>query len=87
MSITDQTTGISVIYKNCSDLAYRLIYCEDSNFICMEPQTCIANCPNAPFPREKVGFVYVEQGQKKTYWSEIGLRFSGEDICGNSSET
>lgn len=74
MSITDSENGLAVIYENCSELAYRLIYGQGSDFICLEPQTCIADCANAPFPREETGFGYVKPGGKKCYWSKIGLK-------------
>lgn len=74
MSVTDQKKGLSIIYENDPELAYRLIYGKGTDFICMEPQTCLANCANAPFPREETGFAYVKPGEKKTFWSKIGVK-------------
>ncbi|MBQ9116954.1 MAG: aldose 1-epimerase [Clostridia bacterium] len=72
MSITDVKNGISLIYESCAELGYRLIYNGDgTEYICMEPQTCIANCQNSPFPREEVGFSYLAPGETKVFYSRI----------------
>lgn len=73
MSITDNGTGMTVVYENSPDLGYRLIYADGKEFICLEPQTCIADCANAPFPREEVGFLYVKPGKAKRFWSKISF--------------
>ena len=75
MSITDVETGLSVVYENSPELPYRLIY-GGCDFICLEPQTCLANCANSPFPREKAGFLYVKPGETKRFWSRISLHMS-----------
>ena len=73
MSITDPDRSLTVVYENCPEFAFRLIYGQGSDFICLEPQTCMADCANAPFPREETGFGYVKPGEKKRYWSKIRL--------------
>ena len=42
-------------------------------YLCLEPQTCLANCQNAPFPRNKSGFDYIQPKKSKSYWSKIYL--------------
>lgn len=73
MSVTDLKNGITVVYKNDSKFGYRLIYGEGTSFICLEPQNCLANCPNAPFERKDSGFKYLAPGEKVNYESEIIL--------------
>ena len=74
MAITDQAAGLSVVYENCLDYGYRLIYSDGAEYICLEPQTCIANCANSPFPREKAGFLYLKPGRSREFRSRIGIR-------------
>lgn len=73
MSIADLKNDITVLYKNDELLRYRLIYGEGGSFICLEPQNCLVNCPNAPFKREESGFAYVPPGEHQVYCSEIRL--------------
>lgn len=73
MSVSDLKNGITVVYKNSSNFGYRLIYGEGSSFICLEPQNCLANCPNAPFERKDSGFTYLTPGEKVNYESEVIL--------------
>ena len=73
MSISDSRTGMSVVYQSDSKLRYRLIYGEGSSFICLEPQNCLANCPNAPFEREQSGFTYLEPLQSVEYCCCINI--------------
>lgn len=74
MAIVDQKAGLSVVYENSMDYGFRLIYSDGMEYICLEPQTCLANCANSPFPREKAGFSHLEPGQSREYWSRIGIR-------------
>lgn len=71
MSIADLKHGVTVKYKNSPNFGYRLICGEGSSFICLEPQNCLANCPNAPFAREESGFFYLTPGERSIYESEI----------------
>ena len=73
MSITDTKYGIAVVYENCPEFAYRLIFGQGSDFICLEPQTCIVDCVNSPFPKENTGFIYLEPGNEIKLWSKIGV--------------
>lgn len=73
MSISDREKGMTVIYKNDLRFSYRLIYAEGSSFICLEPQNCLANCPNAPLERNESGFTYLAPGKTVCYESEILL--------------
>ena len=74
MSITDLKSGLRMVYENDEKYGFRLIYNGgDEGYICLEPQTCLANCQNSPFPRSENGFDYIEANSSKTYNSRIYL--------------
>lgn len=70
--IYDAGKNLSVVYENDEKLGFRLIYNGNADkYICLEPQTCLANCQNSPFNREGAGFDYIEPGKSKEYYSKI----------------
>lgn len=72
MWITDRYAGIRIVYENDEKYGFRLIYNGGSEgYICLEPQTCLANCQNSPFSREEAGFDYISPRESKTYLSRI----------------
>ena len=72
MVLYDTTRNLSVVYENDEKMKYRLIFNGASEgFICLEPQTCLVNCPNSPFDRLKNGFDYIEPFDSKTFVSSI----------------
>lgn len=74
MSITDQKAGLRIRYQIDEKFPFRLIYNGGSEgYLCLEPQTCLANCPNAPFSREEAGFVFLPPHQSLCYRCNIGL--------------
>jgi aldose 1-epimerase len=74
MSITDAQNCLRIVYENDGKYAFRLIYNGgDEGYICLEPQNCLANCPNAPFSREEAGFDALHAGEDRTYRSKIIL--------------
>lgn len=74
MAITDEKRRLRLIYENDEKYAFRLIYNGGKEgYICLEPQTCLANCQNAPFPREESGFDFLKPGESKAYISKICL--------------
>jgi len=74
MSITDIGNGLRVIYESDEKYRFRLIYNGGADrYICLEPQTCLANCQNSPFSREEGGFDVLQAGESKTYRSKIYL--------------
>ena len=61
-----------IVYENDAKFTFRLIYNGQANeYICLEPQNCLANAPNAPFSREECGFDFIEPEKSKTYISKI----------------
>lgn len=74
MVLYDEEKDLSVVYENDEQMGFRLIYNGNADgYICLEPQTCLANCANAPFSREEAGFDYIEPGKEKKYVSRIYL--------------
>ena len=74
MVLYDEEKDLSVVYENDEQLGFRLIYNGNADeYICLEPQTCLANCANAPFGREEAGFDFIEPGKEKQYVSRIYL--------------
>ena len=64
--------GIKLMYENDEKFGWRLIYNGDgTQYICLEPQTCMANCPNSPFDREFTGFSWLEPGDEREFISHI----------------
>ena len=74
MSITDLKKGLKVVYKNDEKYGFRLIFNGgEDGYICLEPQNCLANCQNAPFPRSESGFDCIKANITKTYKSSIHI--------------
>ena len=74
MSLTDVKKGLRMVYDSDEKFGFRLIFNGgDEGYICLEPQTCLANCQNAPFPRSETGFDWIEAGKSKKYRSSIYL--------------
>ncbi len=74
MTITDIASRLRIVYQNDEKYQFRLIYNgADDGYICLEPQTCLANCQNSPFSREEAGFDFLKPQESKTYRSKIYL--------------
>lgn len=72
MVIYDSGNNLSLVYENDEKYQFRLIYNGNADeYICLEPQNCMANCQNSPFSREEAGFDYIEPGKSKVYHSKI----------------
>ncbi len=71
--LTDIKHGIKLEYSGSENLPFRLIYSEGSGFICLEPQTCLANAPNSPFDRDFAGFAYLAPQSESHYFTEIKI--------------
>ena len=72
MMIYDKGKNLSVVYENDEKYGFRLVYNGNADeYICLEPQTCMANCPNAPFDRKETGFDYIAPEKSKRYVSKI----------------
>ena len=72
MGIFDPDSKLLLRYENDEKFGWRLIYNGDgTEYICLEPQTCMANCPNSPFDREFTGFSWLEPGEEREFTSCI----------------
>ena len=72
MTVTDTENGLRAVYENDEKYGFRLIYNGgEVGYICLEPQTCLANCQNSPFSRDEAGFDFLRAGEGKTYRSKI----------------
>ena len=72
MSLTDLDSRLRMVYENDEKYGFRIIYNGGKDgYICLEPQTCLVNCPNSPFSREEGGFDFLKVGESKTYHSKI----------------
>lgn len=75
MTIYDAVNGLTLVYENDEKYAFRLIYNGNADeYICLEPQNCLANCANSPFSREEAGFDYIKPGKTKKYYSKIYIQ-------------
>ena len=75
IQLIDQKAGVRLVYENDEKFGYRLFYNGNADtYICLEPQNCMANCQNAPFPREETGFDFIPPHSKKCYESRIFLQ-------------
>lgn len=77
LTLTDPENNLRVVYRNDSTYGFRLIYGDGKSFLCMEPQTCMANAANAPFPRSETGFAFLRPNETKLFSSHIGLEETG----------
>ena len=74
MVLHDCGRDLSVVYENDEKLPFRLIYNANADeFICMEPQTSLANSPNSPFSREEAGFGFLQPSETRVFRSHICL--------------
>ena len=75
MGIYDAGNDLSVVYENDEKYKFRLIYNGNADeYICLEPNNCMANCQNSPFSRDEAGFDYIEPGKSKIYMSKIYIQ-------------
>ena len=70
MIIYDRNNNLSIIYENDEKYQFRLIF-NRGEYICLEPQNCMADCANSMFDRVQTGFDYIQPNKKKKYISKI----------------
>lgn len=74
MRLTDAVRGVQLIYRAQPPYAYWMLYNGGrKDLLCVEPQTWVNNCPNAPFDREKTGFRFLTPGESRTYETQLTL--------------
>jgi len=63
---------LTVNYEVSDGYGYWMVYNGVSNdFICIEPQTWLTNCPNLSFDREESGFQIIKPSESKIYTAKI----------------
>ena len=68
MVLTDTRKKISLCYTADENYHFWMVYNGGrQDLICVEPQTWVNNCPNAPFDRQEAGFSYLAPGEARTY--------------------
>ncbi|MDD3336517.1 MAG: aldose 1-epimerase [Eubacteriales bacterium] len=68
MVLTDMRKKISLRYSADENYGFWIVYNGGrQDLICVEPQTWVNNCPNAPFDRQETGFSYLSPGEARTY--------------------
>lgn len=75
VALTDKKRKLSVVYEIDEKFGFRLLYNGNADeYICIEPQTCMANAPNTPFARQYAGFDYIKPREKKVYHTLIYVK-------------
>ncbi|MBO5224391.1 MAG: aldose 1-epimerase [Clostridia bacterium] len=75
ITLYDESKNVTLVYENDEKYKFRLVYNGNAdNFICIEPQTGMANTPNSPFGRTYAGFDFIKSGESKIYKSKIYIK-------------
>lgn len=75
MCIHDIKRKLSVRYENSANMQFRLLYNGNADeYICLEPQNCLINCPNEDFGIKYSNFEYLKPNEKRMYISKISLQ-------------
>lgn len=79
IEVLDKENGLKIIYENDKKFGWRLFYNGNADeFVCLEPQTCMANCQNSEFKRNLSGFDYIKPKSHKKYVSRISVEEFGK---------
>lgn len=74
MVLLDTKHGIRVTYSADSNYHYWMVYNGgNENYICVEPQTWLNNCPNSPFPRGEMGFSFLKPDEERVYTTRMSI--------------
>lgn len=74
MRLTDTRAGTALTYRAGEGYNYWMVVGGGENgYLCVEPQTWMINCPNAPFPREESGFAFLRPGESRTYETNMQI--------------
>lgn len=75
MSICCPSRGLELVYENDPQYGFRLIYGGgEQGFICLEPQTCLADCANSSLGRKEGGFRFLTPGATAEFVSKITIK-------------
>ncbi len=72
--LTDPESAIRMTYSALKGYGYWMVYNGISpDFLCVEPQSWLSNCPNAPFPRNETGFDFLTPGENRVYETNLSM--------------
>lgn len=81
MCLTDRRSGVRVRYAVGETCGYWMVYNGgNQDLLCVEPQSWLSNCPNAPFPRETSGFDFIGPDEARIYETKMSIEHCGS--CG-----
>ena len=73
MTLTDPGSGVRVKYAAKRGYRYWMVFSPSPDFICVEPQSWLTDCPNGPLSREKTGFDFIAPGEKRIYETRMTI--------------
>ncbi|MBQ2686768.1 MAG: aldose 1-epimerase [Clostridia bacterium] len=73
MALISKKRGLKIVYESDPIYRFRLIYSNSPDYVCLEPQTCLVDAPNANISYEESGFHYIAPQETKDYTSKIYL--------------
>lgn len=75
VELLDMEKRLKIVYSIDEKYGWRLFYNGGSqDFICLEPQTCMANCQNSKLDRTYTGFDYIAPYSCKRYVSQMSIQ-------------
>lgn len=75
IELIDTEKRLKIVYRNDEKYGWRLFYNGGSpDFICLEPQTCMANCQNSKLDPTYTGFDYIAPYSCKKYVSQMSIQ-------------
>ena len=73
MILTDQHTGVRIVYHT-PDYGFWMVYNGGAkDFLCVEPQTWVNDAPHAPFDPQKSGFASLDPGKSLVLRTELAI--------------
>lgn len=75
IELSDLRSKVKLVYETDKKFGWRLFYNGNADeYICLEPMTCMANCPNATFDRSYAGFDAIPPHSSREYVNKIYLK-------------
>ena len=75
MRLTDRMKGVEIAYRAGETYGYWMVYNGGSKeYLCVEPQSWLSDCPNAPFDRDAHGFAFIEPGEACSFETVMSIR-------------
>ena len=75
MRLTDRMKGVEIAYRAGETYGYWMVYNGGrKEYLCVEPQSWLSDCPNAPFDRDAHGFAFIEPGEACSFETVMSIR-------------